>query len=218
MLNLIIADTRHYMKSPMQAFNTITFFLTATLLFPFAIGTGEKLSAMSAGGVWVVALMSISIATGQIFNTDKNDGTLDMWVSFAPSLYAISMARIISVCVVYGFSLCILAPIMASSLGLPYVYLSPLFLSLLFATPGLFAINIFASALTLGVRGGAVLSAIITLPFSIPFIIFGSGVVNTAKLGFEFQDALLLSGGISVIALILCPIAISACIKYQVSR
>ena len=58
-----------------------------------------------------------------------------------------------------------------------------LFFSLLLGTPVLSLIGAIGAALTLGVRGGGVLVALLVLPLYIPVLIFGAGAVEAEANG-----------------------------------
>ena len=57
---------------------------------------------------------------------------------------------------------------------------------------GLVWFGAIGAALTLGLRGGGVLAALLVLPLYIPVLIFGAGAVGAAESGLGAQPHLLL--------------------------
>ena len=69
-------------------------------------------------------------------------------------------------------------------------------LTLLLGTPTLLVLGAIGAALTLGVRAGAALVALLCLPLYVPVLIFGAGAVDmvTAGLSPDAHLALLAAG------------------------
>ena len=89
-------------------------------------------------------------------------------------------------------------------------------LSLLLGTPLLSLLGAVAAALTLGLRGAGVLSALLLMPLFVPVLIFGSGAVAAADSGTGAQSHLLLLAGLLMLALPLAPLAASAALRLAV--
>jgi heme exporter protein B len=70
-----------------------------------------------------------------------------------------------------------------------------------------------ASALTVGLRGGTLLLALITLPMYIPVLIFGTSAARNAALGLPVEAEMFLLSGLSVVALTLTPWATAAALR-----
>jgi hypothetical protein len=68
-------------------------------------------------------------------------------------------------------------------------------LALLLGTPLLSLIGAIGAALTLGVRGGGVLLALLVLPLYIPALIFGAGAVEAHIAGLGVGGAPVAAGG-----------------------
>ncbi len=213
---------------PMQALSVLIFFLTASVLFPFAMGVGENLKQAAIGAVWVVALMMINISSARVFFEDKKDGTIDLWMMSSVSIYKIVLTKIIALCLIYGVPLWIFAPVVGLALGMDSQNVLNLALSLIVTMPGLFCISVFSSSTTIGSKGGGLLSTIISLPLSIPFLIFGAAIA-TANGNSEIEGFLsvsvfsslnifVISCSLSVLAIVLFPFAISEVIKYVASN
>ena len=69
-----------------------------------------------------------------------------------------------------------------------------LVVSLALGTPVLSLIGSIGAALTLGLRGGGVLTSLLVLPLYIPVLIFGAGAVGAAASGLDVTAYFLLLG------------------------
>ena len=75
------------------------------------------------------------------------------------------------------------------------------------------AIGAIGAALTLGLRSGGVLLALLVLPLYIPVLIFGAGAVEATVSGLGGQSHLSLLGAILVASLVLAPLATAAALR-----
>jgi heme exporter protein B len=66
------------------------------------------------------------------------------------------------------------------------------------------------AALTLGVRGGAVLLCILVLPLSIPVLVFGASAGAAADAGLNVAPHFSLLGACLALSLCVCPLATAA--------
>ena len=90
-----------------------------------------------------------------------------------------------------GLALVILSPLLALMLGLPVVCLPVLLLSLLLGTPVLSLLGAVGAALTVGLKRGGLLLALLILPLYIPVLILGSGALQAALQGMPATGYLL---------------------------
>jgi heme exporter protein B len=89
-------------------------------------------------------------------------------------------------------------------------------LSLLLGTPVLSMIGAIGAALTLGLRGGGVLLALLVLPLYVPVLILGAGSVEMAAAGLAPDGQLLLLGALLVFTAAFAPWAIAAALRISV--
>ncbi|MDH5730888.1 MAG: heme exporter protein CcmB, partial [Gammaproteobacteria bacterium] len=112
-----------------------------------------------------------------------------------------------------GLPLVLISPVLGMQLGLDMESLLIMVVTLLLGTPVLSLIGAVGAGLTLGVRGGGVLLALLILPLYVPVLIFGSGAVEAARTGMEIQAHLSLLGIFLVLALVLAPIGAAKALK-----
>jgi len=85
--------------------------------------------------------------------------------------------------------------------------------TLLVGTPVLSLIGAVGAALTLGVRGGAVLLCILVLPLCIPVLIFGASAGAAADAGLDVMPQFSLLGACLALALLVCPLATASSLR-----
>jgi heme exporter protein B len=83
---------------------------------------------------------------------------------------------------------------------MPVEGLGVLLATLALGTPVLSLIGAVGAALTLGVRGSGVLTALLVLPLYIPVLILGAGGVHAASAGMDASAHLMLLGALLLFA------------------
>jgi heme exporter protein B len=119
---------------------------------------------------------------------------------------------------VCGLALVVLSPLFGLMLSLPAKVLPALVLSLLLGTPVLSLLGAVGAALTVGLKSGGVLLALLILPLYIPVLILGTGAVEAALQGLPVAGYALWLGCLAVLALSLSPVAIAAGLRIGVSE
>jgi heme exporter protein B len=123
------------------------------------------------------------------------------------------LAKILAHWLVSGLPLVLLAPLIGLQFDLPWRELALLTLSLLLGTPVLSLIGAIGAALTLGVRGGSVLLALLILPLYIPVLIFGAGAVTASAAGLTPWAGMSLVGAMLALSLFFAPLATAAALR-----
>jgi heme exporter protein B len=115
--------------------------------------------------------------------------------------------------VVSGLPLVVLSPALALQFDLDQSLLGVLVVSLLLGTPVLSLVGAIGAALTLGLRGGGVLLALLVLPLYVPVLIIGAGALDAAAAGQGVAAHFLLLAGLLVLAGAFTPWAIAAALR-----
>jgi heme exporter protein B len=192
----------------------LLFFVIVASLFPLGVGAQPNLLREIAPGViWVAALLSSMLSLGRLFAADHADGTLEQMLLGAAPLGVVVAAKGLAHWLVSGLPLVLLAPLLALQYDLASGLYGVLALSLLLGTPVLSLIGAIGAALTLGVRGGGVLLALLVLPLYVPVLILGAGSVEMAGSGLDPGGQLLLLGALLVLAAAFAPWAIAAALR-----
>ncbi len=193
---------------------TVLFFVIVVSLFPLAVGPEPNLLAIIAPGViWVAALLACMLSLTRTFESDHADGTLEPMLLAAAPLSLIVIARVFAHWLVSGLPLVALSPLLALQFDLPADLLPVLAASLLLGTPVLSLVGAIGAALTLGLRGGGVLLALLVLPLYVPVLIIGAGALEAAAAGQSVAAHFLLLAALLVLAGAFTPWAISAALR-----
>jgi heme exporter protein B len=193
----------------------LLFFVIVASLFPLGVGAEPHLLRPIAPGViWVAALLSSMLSLARLFAADHADGTLEQMLLGAAPLGVVVVAKGLAHWLIAGLPLVAIAPLIGLQydLGGPGLY-GVLALSLLLGTPVLSLIGAIGAALTLGLRGGGVLLALLVLPLYVPVLIFGAGSVEMAASGLSPAGHLLLLGALLVAAIAFSPWAVAAALR-----
>lgn len=194
--------------------NTLVFFVIVTSLFPLGVGPERSLlHAMAPGILWVAALLASMLSLGRIFEPDFVDGTLEQMALGTEPLAVLVLGKIGAHWLLTGLPLTLLSPILALQFDLQPLSIVALCGGLLLGTAALSLIGAVGAALTLGLRGGAVLAALLVLPLYVPVLIFGAGAVAAVESGLGAQSHLLLLGAFLLTSLAIAPWATAVAIR-----
>ena len=193
---------------------TLAFFVLVVCLFPFGMGPEtNQLRAIAPGVLWVAALLSTLLSLNRLFAQDHADGTLEQLLLSPEPTALWVLAKIVAHWLVTGLPLVLVAPALAGLFDVHQGALGVLIVSLALGTPILALLGAVGAALTLGLRGGGVLLALLVLPLFVPVLIFGAGAVDAQLGGTGAAAQLLLLGGGLLAALALAPFACAAALR-----
>ena len=218
LLGTLMVTTRRDLLLAMRRKNDVLvnvfFFVIVVSLFPLGIGPEPLLLKKIGSGVLVVAaLLSTLLGLPRLFAADHADGTLEQ-LALSPLPFGLLVSgKILAHWLVCGLPLVLLAPVLGLQFGLDGEALGVLMLALLIATPLLSLIGAIGAALTLGVRGGGALLALLILPLYVPALIFASGAVEAQMAGMAVAGYLSLLAAMLALAVFFAPWATSAALK-----
>jgi len=195
-------------------FTTLIFFVIVIALFPLGIGPElDTLRLIAPGVMWVGALLASMLALEQLFSADHRDGSLEQLLLTPQPLGVIVLGKVIAHWLITGLPLVVLAPVLGLQYDMSAESLKIMVIALLLGTPTLSLLGAIGAALTLGLRTGGILVALLVLPLYIPVLIFGAGAVEATASGLGGQAHLSMLGAILLIALLATPIATSAALR-----
>jgi heme exporter protein B len=211
---LIYRDLLIAMRRRSDVAVALLFFVIVASLFPLGIGAEpNQLRAIAPGVIWVSALLSSMLSLRRLFEADHADGTLEQMLLGASPLGVTVAAKAFAHWLVSGLPLVAIAPLLALQYDLPAGLYGVLALSLLLGTPVLSLIGGIGAALTLGLRGGGVLLALLVLPLYVPVLVMGAGSVEMASAGLGGQGQLLILGAMLIVAAAFAPWATAAALR-----
>jgi heme exporter protein B len=169
------------LRSRGDLLNPLMFYVMGIAMFPLGVGPGpDRLAELAAGVLWVLALLSTLLSLDALFRRDYDDGTLEQMVLNVDPLFVGVLAKALAHWLVTGLPLALLSPIAALMLFLPADAVPTLMVTLLLGTPVLSLLGAIGAALTVSLRRGGLLLALIILPLYVPVLILGAGGVTAA--------------------------------------
>lgn len=193
------------------------FYLVVVTLLPLGIGPDLNLLTRIAPGIlWVALLLAALLSLGRMFETDAEDGSLEVLATGPLPLEAVAAAKSLAHWLTTGVPLTLLAPLLGLMLNLQPEAYAALMLSMLAGTPAVSALGAVGAALTLRTRRGGLLLAILMLPLFVPTLIFGIESVRAASFdSSSFLPSFLILCAISLASVVLAPIAAAAALRFQ---
>ncbi len=206
-------------RNPAEILNPLVFFVIVVSLFPIGISPSkEVLSGIAPGVIWVAALLATLLSMELMFRSDYEDGSLEQITLSEQPLMLIVGGKIVSHWLMTGLPLTLLSPLLAMMLFVNEQGIIAITLSLLLGTPTLSLIGSVGAALTVGLRKGGVLIAILILPLYIPVLILATEMIKTGMSGGDYTGHIFWLGALLAIAVGLAPIATSAGVKISLSH
>jgi heme exporter protein B len=188
---IIKQDIKLALRQSSGVVNTLGFFIISSALFAFAMGPDpENLKIIGLSVIWVCALLASLLSIKNIFQQDYEDGTLAQIYLQGVLLESLVIGKLISHWLISALPIIFITPLIAILFNIEEMIIA-LLLSLLAGTPTICVIGAFGSGLTLAVKNGTILSAVIILPLYIPILIFGVTAAN-GSLSMLFAILLLL--------------------------
>ena len=211
---LVYRDLLLALRRRSDVLTALLFFVIVASLFPLGVGAEPNLlRAIAPGVIWVAALLSSLLSLRRLFEADHADGTLEQLALGAAPLGVVVAAKALAHWLVSGLPLVAIAPLVALQYDVPASLYGVLALSLLLGTPVLSMLGAVGAALTLGLRGGGVLLALLVLPLYVPVLILGAGSVEMAAAGLGGQGQLLLLAAMLIVAAAFAPWAVAAALR-----
>lgn len=216
---LIAREARLLARRPAELANPLVFFAIVIALFPLAVGPETQLlRTLSPGLIWVAALLAVLLSLENLFRSDFEDGSLEQWVVSPHPLTVLVLAKVFAHWLFSGLALVLLSPVLAVMLGLPTDRIPVLLASLMLGTPILSLLGAVGAALTVGLKRGGILLALLILPLYIPVLILGSGVLQASLQGLPTLGYLLWMASLMMLTITLTPFAIAAGLKISVGE
>ena len=195
-------------------FSVVMFFVLAVVLFPLGVGPElDTLRKIAPGIIWVAALLAAMLSLDQLFQSDADDGSLDLLLLAPIPLETIVIAKCCAHWMVTGLPLILVAPILGILLNLPLSGLAVMMITLVISTPTISLLGSVGAALTIGARRGGVLVALLILPLLTPILIMSANAVDLALVGLNYTPLIALLGALFLICLVVCPFVAAVALR-----
>jgi heme exporter protein B len=162
----------------------VLFFLIVVALTPFAIGPDlALLGRIGPAILWLGALLASLLALERLLAADQEDGSLDLILMAETPLELALAAKAAAHWLTTGLPLVIATPLLGLFMNLDAAASAAVALTLLAGTPALTFIGLIGAALTVALRRGGLLLAVLVLPLTVPVLIFGVEASKAAIVG-----------------------------------
>ncbi len=196
--------------------NPLIFFFIVVIIFPFALGPDSNLlQRIMPGVIWIAVLLSATLSLDMMFRSDFEDGSLELMLLSSHPMTLLIMAKITAHWLLTGAPLILASIFLSAILNLPVESLLCLFITMMLGTPVLSMVGSAVMALTVGLRGGGVLLALLILPLYIPVLIFSIAAIDNAILGLPITGEIYILGALLILAITLAPFATSTSLRIR---
>ena len=193
----------------------VLFFLIVVVLMPFAIGPELTLLARLGPAIlWLGALLASLLTLDRLFAVDHEDGSLDLILMSDTPLELAVAAKAAAHWITTGLPLVIATPLLGLFMNLDAKASAAVMLTLLAGTPALTFIGLIGAALSVALRRGGLLLAVLVLPLTVPVLIFGVAASNAAIVGpLPFGAPFTILCALTLGSLVLGPLAAAAALR-----
>jgi heme exporter protein B len=215
LLALILRDIRLSVRVGGGALMGALFYFVVVSMVPFAIGPDlNLLSRIGPAMLWIGALLATLLALDRLFAADHDDGSLDLLTMSGLPLEMTVAAKAIAHWLTTALPLVVITPVLGLMLNVEFSAMGYVALTLLAGTPSLTFIGLIGAALSVTLRRGGLLMAILVLPLTVPVLIFGVAAANAAITGpAPFGPPFTILCALSLASFVLGPFAAAAALR-----
>jgi heme exporter protein B len=213
--SLLVRDMRLAVRVGGGALIGVLFFLLVVAIIPFAIGPDLALLARIGPAIlWLGALLASLLGLDRLIASDQEDGSLDLILSARGPLELTMAAKALAHWLTTGLPLVLATPLLGLLLNLDPFATGAVALTLAAGTPALTFIGLIGAALTVALRRGGLLLAVLILPLTIPILIFGVAASNAAIVGpIPFGTPFTILCALTLMSAVVGPIAAAATLR-----
>ena len=194
------------------------FYLTLMAMIPLSLGPDQVLLTRIAPGLtWLCLALVSLLSLERLFERDFDDAVFDILRLGPLSMEAIAALKCLAQWLGAGLVLSLLTPLVMIILGAAPNLAAIGLVSALLGSLSFSFIGGIGASLSLGTRKGGVLMALLVLPFYVPPVIFGAGLMQAVSAGTSPWQALAFLASYALFALILGPLAMGAAIRSALS-
>lgn len=193
----------------------LVFYLMLVTLVPFALGPDLALLARIGPAIlWLAAVLATLIGLDRLFQSDDEDGSLDLLAASPLPMEGIVLAKALAHWLTTGLPVALAAPLFGLLVGLTPLGMLACAATLLVGTPALTFLGAVGAALTISLRRGGLILAVLVAPLMIPTLIFGVSAANAALGGtVPFATPFLILLALSLVAMVVGTIAAAAALR-----
>ena len=212
MINLIRLEFLKLRKKTRSWLGPIIVFLLIMIAYPLTVEfLQEKLEIGFFSVLWIAILISMMLATEDIFTEDFNDGFLELMVMQNSSFSLGVSIKVFTYWFLIGIPVSFLSFIF--SYGTTENFSLSISIFPLALISSYIFLNLFALGNSLSLNKGSVLGAIVTMPLALPVLIVLGKSLIALQLDINFLSFILLLLGSLSIIIVIIPLIVSYIIK-----
>jgi heme exporter protein B len=214
---LMLRDIRYAVRIGGGALIGVLFFLIVVTLTPFAVGPDlPLLTRIGPAILWLGALLASLLALDRLLAADHEDGSLDLILMSETPLELAVAAKALAHWLTTGLPLVVAVPLLGLLLNLEFRASLAVALTLLAGTPALTFIGLIGAALTVILRRGGLLLAVLVLPLTIPVLIFGVAASQAAIVGpVPFGTPFTILCALTLASIVIGPFAAAMALRHE---
>lgn len=214
-LTLVARDLRIALRDGGAIGIALGFYLIVVAIVPIGLGPDlNLLSRIGPGLLWVALLLSALLSVDRIFHNDHEDGTLEVIALGPLPLELVVAAKALAHWLSTAVPLVLLAPILGLLLNLEAGAYPAVALTMVIGSPAVSFLGAVGGALTLGLRRGGLLVAMLILPLFVPVLIFGVASVDRMVSALEPSlQPLSILAALSIATVVLAPFAAAQALR-----
>jgi heme exporter protein B len=164
--------------------------------------------------LWLGALLASLLALDRLIAADYEDGSLDLLLTARMPIEIVVAVKALAHWLTTGLPLVVATPVLGLLLNLDPQATAAVALTLLAGTPALTFIGLIGAALSVALRRGGLLLAVLVLPLTIPVLIFGVAAANAAIVGpMPFGAPFSILCALTLTSLVIGPLAAGAALR-----
>ena len=208
-------DMRLAIRAGGGALMGVLFFLIVVTMVPFAVGPDLALLARIGPAIlWLGVLLASLLALDRLLAADYEDGSLDLLMTGTLPLELAVLAKALAHWFTTGLPLVIVTPVLGLLLNVEPRAMFTVAVTLLVGTPALTCIGLIGAALSVTLRRGGLLLAVLVLPFTVPVLIFGVISASAALAGPLLGPAFTILCALTLASLVIGPFAAAAALRH----
>lgn len=216
MIAVFRRDLRLSVRIGGSALVGVLFFLAVVTVIPFGVGPDLNLLARIGPAIlWIGALLATLLGLDRLFQADRDDGTLDLMLMAGRPLEVVVLIKCLAHWTATGLPLVMAAPLLGVFLNLSPLSMAAVTATLLIGTPALTLIGAIGASLTVSLRRGGLLLAVLVVPLAIPVLIFGVSAADAAiRDPVPFLTPFLILCALTLIAAVAGAVASAAALRF----
>lgn len=176
MTALFLREMRLGIRAGGGALTGVLFFLAVIATVPFAIGPDLNLLARIGPAIlWIGGLLASLLGLDRLFQADREDGSLDLMI-LAADRHMLALTVFVKCAAHWTASvlpLVIATPLLGLFMNVEPAGLAAATLTLAVGTPAITFIGAAGAAVAVALPRGGLMVSVLTLPLTVPVLIFG---------------------------------------------